>query len=44
MPEISRIVSEYRLLLFGGLLMLVMRFSPGGLAGAVIGVRRRLVR
>jgi branched-chain amino acid transport system permease protein len=44
LPEISRVVSDYRLLLFGALLMLVMRFSPGGLAGAVVAARRRLAR
>jgi branched-chain amino acid transport system permease protein len=38
LPELSRAISEYRLLVFGALLILVMRFSPGGLAGLV---RRR---
>ena len=33
LPEISRAVSDYRLLIFGAMLILVMRFSPGGLAG-----------
>jgi branched-chain amino acid transport system permease protein len=28
-----RFINEYRLLIFGGLLVLVMRFAPGGLAG-----------
>jgi len=44
LPEVSRFVSDYRLLLFGALLVLVMRFSPGGLAGAVAGTRRRVAR
>jgi branched-chain amino acid transport system permease protein len=44
LPEVSRVVSDYRLLLFGAMLILVMRFSPGGLAGAVAGVRRRVAR
>src|SRR6516164_5132657 len=33
LPEMFRFVNEYRLLIFGGLLVLVMRFAPGGLAG-----------
>jgi branched-chain amino acid transport system permease protein len=33
LPELSRFVNEYRLLIFGGLLVLVMRFAPAGLAG-----------
>jgi branched-chain amino acid transport system permease protein len=33
MPEWFRFVNEYRLLVFGGLLVAVMLFSPGGLAG-----------
>lgn len=33
LPELFRFINEYRLLIFGGLLILVMRFSPGGLAG-----------
>ena len=28
-------LQDYRLLIFGAMLMLVMRFSPGGLAGLV---------
>src|SRR5262249_43442370 len=38
LPEVSRATADYRLLIFGAMLMLVMRFSPGGLAGMV---RRR---
>jgi len=33
LPEMFRFVSEYRLLIFGGLLVVAMRFAPGGLAG-----------
>jgi branched-chain amino acid transport system permease protein len=29
------VIAEYKLLLYGGLLFAVMRFSPGGLAGLV---------
>jgi branched-chain amino acid transport system permease protein len=35
LPELSRVVNDYRLLVFGAMLVLVMRFSPGGLAGAL---------
>jgi branched-chain amino acid transport system permease protein len=38
LPEVSRAAADYRLLIFGAMLILVMRFSPGGLAGLV---RRR---
>jgi branched-chain amino acid transport system permease protein len=44
LPELSRAVNDYRLLVFGAMLILVMRFSPGGLAGMVAGVRRRARR
>jgi branched-chain amino acid transport system permease protein len=44
LPEVSRVISDYRLLLFGAMLILVMRFSPGGLAGAVACVRGRVAR
>jgi branched-chain amino acid transport system permease protein len=33
LPEMIRFMNDYRLLVFGGLLVLVMRFAPGGLAG-----------
>jgi branched-chain amino acid transport system permease protein len=33
LPEMVRFTNDYRLLIFGGLLVLVMRFAPGGLAG-----------
>jgi branched-chain amino acid transport system permease protein len=35
LPEAFRFVNEFRLLIFGGLLVVVMRFAPGGLAGIV---------
>jgi branched-chain amino acid transport system permease protein len=42
LPEAFRFINEYRLLIFGGLLMLVMRFAPGGLAGIVASIAGRL--
>ena len=33
MPELFRFINDYKLLVYGALLLLVMRFSPGGLAG-----------
>lgn len=33
LPEAMRIVHDYRLFIFGGLLMLVIRMAPGGIAG-----------
>ncbi len=33
LPEVFRFVNDYRLLVFGGLLVLVIRLAPGGLAG-----------
>jgi len=41
MPELFRVVNDYKLLVFGGLLLTVMRFSPKGLAGLVDFVRAR---
>ncbi len=41
LPEVSRAAADYRLLIFGAMLMLVMRFSPGGLAGLARLVKRR---
>ena len=35
MPEMFRFINDYKLLVYGGLLLAVMRFSPGGLAGLV---------
>jgi branched-chain amino acid transport system permease protein len=42
LPEAFRFVNEYRLLIFGGILVLVMRFAPGGLAGIVRGAFARV--
>jgi branched-chain amino acid transport system permease protein len=35
MPELFRFINDYKLLVYGALLLLVMRFYPGGLAAAV---------
>ena len=32
-PEVFRFVSDYRMLVYGGLLVLMMRFQPQGLVG-----------
>jgi len=32
MPEMFRFINDYKLLVYGGLLLFVMRFSPGGTA------------
>ena len=44
LPEAFRFVNEYRLLVFGGALMLVIRLAPGGLAEAVRGIGRKVRR
>jgi branched-chain amino acid transport system permease protein len=44
MPELFRVVNDYKLLVYGGLLLLVMRFSPQGLAGLVDGLVATLRR
>jgi branched-chain amino acid transport system permease protein len=36
MPEMFRFINDYKLLVYGGLLLLVMRFSPDGLAGLIL--------
>ena len=41
MPELFRFVNEYKLLVYGGLLILVMRLSPDGLAGIVRALAQR---
>jgi len=38
LPELFRVVNDYKLILYGGALLLAMRFLPGGLAALV---RRR---
>jgi branched-chain amino acid transport system permease protein len=40
LPEAIRFVNDYRLLVFGGIMILVIRLAPGGLAG----LTRRLAR
>jgi branched-chain amino acid transport system permease protein len=40
MPELFRFINDYKLLVYGGLLLLVMRLSPGGLAGLLVRRRR----
>jgi branched-chain amino acid transport system permease protein len=35
LPEAIRFVNDYRLLIFGGLLVLVIRLAPSGLAGVI---------
>jgi branched-chain amino acid transport system permease protein len=37
LPEAIRFVNDYRLMVFGGMLVLVIRLAPGGLAGLVRG-------
>ena len=41
LPLWLQVIADYKLLLYGGLLFLVMRFSPGGLAGLVAQLRQR---
>ena len=41
LPEAIRFVNDYRLLVFGGLLVLVIRLAPGGLAGLARNMVRR---
>ncbi len=41
LPEAIRFVKDYRLLVFGGLLILVIRLAPGGLAGLARAAFRR---
>ncbi|RJR47949.1 MAG: branched-chain amino acid ABC transporter permease [Desulfobacteraceae bacterium] len=44
-PEFFRFINNFRLIFFGGLLLIVMRFSPGGLAGMVNwALKRRLAQ
>jgi branched-chain amino acid transport system permease protein len=40
LPLLVQFVSDYKLLLYGGLLFAMMRFSPGGLPGMVAALRR----
>ncbi|MBM3599307.1 MAG: branched-chain amino acid ABC transporter permease [Alphaproteobacteria bacterium] len=41
LPELFRFINDYKLLIYGSLLLLVMRFAPGGLAGALAPLFRR---
>ncbi len=43
-PEVFRFISNFRLLVFGGILVLVMRFSPSGLLGQGSWLRERFAR
>jgi branched-chain amino acid transport system permease protein len=44
MPEAFRFINDYKLLVYGALLLLVMRFAPGGLAGIVSALVARVRR
>ncbi len=44
LPHWLQVIAEYKLLLYGALLIAVMRFSPGGLAGLVRTWRARAPR
>ncbi|MGH6738646.1 MAG: branched-chain amino acid ABC transporter permease, partial [Bradyrhizobium sp.] len=44
LPEVIRFVNDYRLFVFGGLLVLVIRLAPGGLAGMARAVAARVLR
>jgi branched-chain amino acid transport system permease protein len=44
LPEFSRVINDYKLLLYGALIVLTMRFAPDGLAGIVATLTRRLRR
>ena len=41
LPEVFRVISDYKLLVYGGLLLVVMMFSPRGLHGVVQRLRQR---
>ena len=41
LPELFRFVNDYKLLIYGALLLIVMRFAPDGLAGIARAARRR---
>jgi branched-chain amino acid transport system permease protein len=42
LPEFSRVINDYKLLLYGALIVATMRFAPGGLAGMVAAVKARM--
>lgn len=39
LPEFSRVINDYKLFLYGALIVLTMRFAPDGLAGLVAAYR-----
>jgi len=41
LPAWFQVIGDYKLLVYGGVLFLMMRFSPGGVAGMVRAVMRR---
>ncbi|HJV52191.1 MAG TPA: hypothetical protein VJ652_12055, partial [Noviherbaspirillum sp.] len=41
LPAWFQFIGDYKLLVYGGLLFLMMRFSPGGMAGMVSRVLNR---
>ena len=41
LPGWFQFIGDYKLLVYGGLLFLMMRFAPGGLAGIVESLRKR---
>jgi ABC-type branched-subunit amino acid transport system permease subunit len=44
LPELLREIGDYRMLVFGGILMLTMLFGEGGLAGLILFAARRGVK
>ncbi|MES2260850.1 MAG: branched-chain amino acid ABC transporter permease [Pseudomonadota bacterium] len=44
LPGWFQFIGDYKLLVYGGLLFLMMRFSPGGLAGMAQALRKRAQR
>jgi branched-chain amino acid transport system permease protein len=42
LPEWLRLANEWRLVIFGGLLVLITLFAPAGLAGLLHALWRRL--
>lgn len=42
LPEVFRVINDYKLLVYGGLLLVVMMFSPQGLRGMVERLRIRV--
>lgn len=44
LPEVFRVINDYKLLVYGGMLLAVMMFSPQGLAGVARRVHVRVTR